>query len=84
MANDTNDRLEIETAALVHGAPRRVKLHGFQSARQAFNLQADNRAEINHAAKDWSSWFRGLLPTQRGPVTPPPVELPEIEFRCNP
>ncbi len=80
MTNNTDD-LEIETAALVHGTTRRVKLHGYAAARQVFNVDDDHRARIQHTAKDWSSWFCGLWTTSRTSPPPPSDDTPEVEHR---
>ena len=68
----------IETAATLHGAPRRVTLYGHAAARMAFGADDDNRADIGHTPRDWSSWFRRMFTNNQGP---PPADNTEVELR---
>lgn len=77
MTND-NQVPGIETAATVHGAPRRVKLYGHAAARMAFNVDDDHRAEIGKTPRDWLAWFRGVFTDNQGP---PPADNTEVELR---
>lgn len=76
MTNDNNVPA-IETAATIHGAPRRVTLYGHAAARAAFNVDDDHRAEIGKTPRDWAAWLRGMFTVN----PPPPADNTEVELR---
>jgi hypothetical protein len=67
----------IETAATVHGAPRRVVLYGADVSRAAVNVTDDHRADVPKTPRDWAAWLRGFWEQN----APPAVADTEVEVR---
>ncbi len=64
----------IETAATLHGAPRRVVLYGGNVAKAALNVTDDHRADVPKTPRDWAAWLRGLW-NQNAPPAPADTEV---------